>query len=126
VLTENLAREQDRRKCIYWPDPTPVDPAQRNADITTRFGTGAISPNQIRTEFGDKPYEFGGDDPVLPMGVAPVPWASNQQMENESVDFSEPLDETDNIDQPDSTEPAAAPGETVNRVFSTNGTHATR
>jgi HK97 family phage portal protein len=74
ILTEQLAKEFDQRAICFWPDPTPNDPAQVNADILADFQTGAITPNEIRRLRGREPYEFGGDDPFMPGNVAPVAW----------------------------------------------------
>jgi hypothetical protein len=74
VLTERLAKEFDPRAICFWPDPTPNDPAQVNADILADFQTGAITPNEIRRLRGREPYEFGGDDPMITGTVMPVAW----------------------------------------------------
>lgn len=63
----------------YFDDPTPKDPAQLNADIQADSQIGAITVNEVRAERGREPYPYGGDDPCLPMGVAPMPWATGQE-----------------------------------------------
>jgi phage portal protein BeeE len=90
VFTENLAKDFDRRAVIYWPDPTPVDAAQRNGDITVQIANGLMTPNEGRREFGREPYPNGGDDPLIPMGVTPVPWVTGAGTFQEPTGVLEP------------------------------------
>lgn len=79
VATEELAREFADDLVVYWPSEAPDDPEQVNADIQVDLAAGAITPNEIRTKRGREPYEFGGDDPVMPQTVSVVPWGTGEQ-----------------------------------------------
>lgn len=78
VITEQLAAEFDPNLLVYWPDMTPDDPEQRNKDIDQDFRAGAITPNEIRRLRGREPYEHGGDDPMMPAALVPMPWVSGE------------------------------------------------
>jgi phage portal protein BeeE len=80
-LTERLAKEFDESLTVYWEDPTPTDPSQKLQENKELAGMGARTVNEVRTEYGDEPYPFGGDDPMLPMGSSPVGWATGEQPE---------------------------------------------
>jgi phage portal protein BeeE len=86
ILTERVAprfqEESDTRKrIIYYEDPTPTDPAQRLSEHQAYLSAGVISVNEARADIGKEPYPNGGDDPVLPMGVGPVPWVTGEEDE---------------------------------------------
>jgi HK97 family phage portal protein len=80
TLTEKLAARYDERLRIWWDDCTPQDPAQLNADLQADLAAGAITPNEWRALRGRPPYEHGGDDPLLSMGVAPMPLNSGEDL----------------------------------------------
>lgn len=73
TMTRHLARRYDERLRMWWDDTSPVDPQQLNADIDCDARNGAISPNEIRSLRGREGWKKGGDDPLLPMGTAPMP-----------------------------------------------------
>lgn len=98
ILTEKLAKRFDDDLIVYHDDPTPNDPQQRNADIALRAQHGAITPNEIRREFGDEPYEHGGDDPLLSPSVVPVPWATGE--DGDAQAFAEALAAMQEAKQP--------------------------
>lgn len=76
VLTEKLARRYDPRLRVWWDDPTPDDPRQLNEDLRTDWSMGALTPNEVRALRGRGPFEHGGDDPLMPAGMQPRPWAT--------------------------------------------------
>lgn len=73
VLTERLASRWDADLRTWWDDPTPPSPTQVNQDLETDFKWGIRTPNEGRALRGLEPYRFGGDDPLLPVGTAPMP-----------------------------------------------------
>lgn len=73
VLTKDLCSIYDPRIRCWWDDPTPDNPEQKRADIKLQFDTGAITTNEIRAEYGREAYAHGGDDPLVNMGVSPMP-----------------------------------------------------
>lgn len=82
VLTEKLcprfAKPGEKLVC-YWPDPTPDDPETKLKEAQALAALSANTPNEIRENFGKKPFEFGGDDPMGSMGQQPLPWATGEQ-----------------------------------------------
>lgn len=85
IMTEHIAREYEDDLVVYWPNDLPQDPDAKRADLEFQRDSGALTPNEIRTEFGREPFEFGGDDPLLPPALAPVPWATGQQAEGDEL-----------------------------------------
>ncbi|HZN66128.1 MAG TPA: phage portal protein, partial [Tepidisphaeraceae bacterium] len=79
-LTRHLARRYDEALRIWWDDATPQDPVQLNADLQADAVMGAITPNEIRGVRGRPNYEHGGDDPLLPQGLAPVPLNTGEDL----------------------------------------------
>ena len=84
ILTERLAPmfaddEERRKTVIYFEDSSPKDPAQKLSDATGLLSAGAKTINEVRAEYGLEPFPYGGDDPCLPMGSSPVPWATGQE-----------------------------------------------
>ncbi len=73
VFTENLAADFDPNLKIWWDDVTPADAQQLNQDLTLDLANGLITLNEARAIRGRPPYKHGGDDPLLPQGLAPVP-----------------------------------------------------
>lgn len=78
VLTEKLAKRYGDEWCIYWPDPVPDDPDLNLRKQDQGLRTGTLTVNEARADDGREPYEFGGDDPTLPMGTQTVPWATGE------------------------------------------------
>lgn len=105
ISTEKLAHEFDPSALIYWPDPTPPDADQVNRDITTDVAASAVAPNEVRKLRGREAFPYGGDDPLLPLGVSPSGWATGDIPEPEPVGF-----EGDDIDTPDIPDPIAERG----------------
>lgn len=95
-----IARKFGADRVVYWPDPTPDDPAQVNQDIDTDVRAGARTPNEIRRKRGLDPYQFGGDDPIMPMGVSPMPMGTGMDAEDVIVPALEDRHEEEQ-EQPD-------------------------
>lgn len=76
VLTEKLAARWDRRLRVWWPDPSPDDPAQDLAVRQAMMGAGALTPNEWRQSMGLDAFEHGGDNPVL--GGQEMPWGTGE------------------------------------------------
>lgn len=77
VLTAHLCSRFDtakRRMRLWWPDATPLDPAQLNADIQTDASLAAITTNEVRALRGRAPYRRGGNNPWAPSGVVEYPF----------------------------------------------------
>ncbi len=101
--TEKLAWRWDKKLCIAWMSMTPDDATQKLAQQQADVAAGARVPNEIRKERGLEPYKNGGDDPILPMGMAPMPMntgmdlsglsqlmpGGDQQQQQDGVDASE-------------------------------------
>lgn len=79
VVTEKIIRPTPGHEdgTFFFDDHVINDPEQQRADINMRWEKCAISPNQIRVLYGDEPWEFGGDDPVL--NGAPIPWGTGKK-----------------------------------------------
>lgn len=75
ILSERLAPRFDENAIIFWQDNPPTDPDQRNKDMLMRAQTLSISPNEIRKQFGDEPFPYGGDNPISPTGIE-MPWVT--------------------------------------------------
>ncbi len=76
--TKHLASRWDEpgRRCRLWYDDcVPADPAQVNADIASDLSASAITPNEVRSMRGRKPYRLGGNNPMIqgPGGIMPYP-----------------------------------------------------
>jgi HK97 family phage portal protein len=71
VITEKLAKPNfDDSAVVFWEDATPVDAAQRNADMQADFAMGAITPDEVRQERGKPPVEGGiGKHHLAPAGL---------------------------------------------------------
>lgn len=62
VMTERLARRWDKRLRLWWPDPTPDDPAQKRENLLALHQMEAVTPNEARMELlGWAPLP-GGDE----------------------------------------------------------------
>jgi HK97 family phage portal protein len=59
TFTEKLGRRFPGEPMVWYADPTPDDPAQLNADITTDFACGAIDADEIRALRGRPPRATG-------------------------------------------------------------------
>ncbi len=82
VLTERLAtrfEEHAEELVIWWEDPTPEDPEFKLKKAQQLAALSANTPNEIREDFGQQPFEFGGDDPMGAMGQQPLPWNTGEQ-----------------------------------------------
>src|ERR1043166_1570225 len=69
---------EGRRLRVWWDSCAPRDPAQVLAEHQAYLAAGALTLNEVRQELGKEPYEFGGWDPILPVGVAPMPFATGE------------------------------------------------
>lgn len=69
---------------FFFDDHVIDDPEQQLREIQAKWEKGAITPNEIRAMFGDEPWEYGGDDPVL--NGAPVNWATGKNPEQDLTD----------------------------------------
>ncbi len=78
VITEKIIRETPGHEdgIFFFDDHVIDDPEQMLREIQSRWDKAAISPNQIKALFGDEPWEFGGDDPVLNGAV--VAWGTGR------------------------------------------------
>lgn len=83
ILTEKLASRfpGGRKLCVYWPDMTPDDPVQHLAENVAYLAAGVKTVNEVRSEIGLEAYPHGGDDPMPPMGSAPVPWVTGEDLD---------------------------------------------
>jgi len=74
VLTEKLCRRYDDELVAYWPDSTPDDPDMKLRKWGDAVSKGCATPNEFRRHVLDlPPFEHGGDDPIVPMGMSPLP-----------------------------------------------------
>lgn len=79
VLTQCLARRWDESLRVWWPDNTPPNPQQRVADIQAQKACNAISPDEVRAEFGREPLPDGlGELPYANPSEAPLGEAAQQ------------------------------------------------
>ena len=69
AITEQVAARYDDRLRVWWADQTPDDPAVRVRDLEFQARAGALTPNEVRAEFGRKPLA-GLDAPLAPMNAA--------------------------------------------------------
>jgi HK97 family phage portal protein len=81
VMTEKLAARYDRRLRIWWDDCTPADPTQVNADLALDLQYGVRTLNEARAVRGLEPYQHGGDDPMVGMGLAPLPLNTGEEQD---------------------------------------------
>lgn len=73
VMTEKLAVPHYGEAMRIWTeDLTPSDPDADRADADMLANRGAVTPNELRAKYGYEPYEHGGDDPLVGMGIAPL------------------------------------------------------
>jgi HK97 family phage portal protein len=61
TFTEKLAHRYDSRLRWWWDDPTPDDPEQKRQDLMALGKLQAITPNEVRSEYGYPPMP-GGDE----------------------------------------------------------------
>ncbi len=90
--------EGGRKIVGYYEDPTPIDPAQLNADLQLDTTAGIRTLNEARAARGLEPYPHGGDDPILPMGSSPVPWATGEEDDWLPVPEQQPEEQGTEID----------------------------
>lgn len=74
---------------MFWSDRVLDDPEQVQRDMSFRFSSGAASPNDIKTAYGEEPWPYGGDDPLLNGQV--VPWNTGKQQQ-EDVELEQSFD----------------------------------
>jgi phage portal protein BeeE len=79
MYTEKLAKEFGEDLVVYWDNPVPEDPEMELKKRVAKFAAGALSPNQWLTADGEEPWDHGGDDPFLPMGLQEMPWCTGVQ-----------------------------------------------
>jgi HK97 family phage portal protein len=70
---------------VYYQDCTPADPQQQLAENTAYLDRGVITINEMRQELGRDKYPFGGDDPIMPVGSAPMPFVTGDDLQD--MDF---------------------------------------
>ena len=78
IFTLHIASRFEDDLVIYWDDPTPSDPAQKMAELNAQYDRGVITPNEYRAEIGREPFPHGGDDPMVPMTLSPIGFASGE------------------------------------------------
>lgn len=69
----------DKTLHTFWPDPTPEDPELKLRMEDQDLRTGVRTINEVREERGYEPYEYGGDNPLLPMGLHEIAWKTGQE-----------------------------------------------
>lgn len=74
VLTEKIVKMTPHCEdgVLYWEDRRTGDPEYKLREMEFRKRSGALSPNEIRTNFGDEPWPNGGDDPFFE--EVEMPW----------------------------------------------------
>lgn len=76
VITEKIMQRHDPDSICFW-DERITDDELKLRQLQFQFGASAITPNEIRAEYGMEPYAHGGDDPIL--NGNPVPWGTGEQ-----------------------------------------------
>lgn len=69
----------DEQLNIFWNKPTPEDPELELKRQDQDLRTGCTHVNEVREERGKEPYEYGGDNPTLALGLHEVPWATGEE-----------------------------------------------
>jgi len=79
--TDKIAPRYDeqRRIRVYWDDCTQEDPVQKLAEHVAYLEKGVLTINEVRQEIGYAPYEYGGDNPMLPIGIQEYPLNEEEQ-----------------------------------------------
>lgn len=80
-LTEELANEYDEDLIAYWnePEAANADPDFKLKADDTRLKNQTKTPNEVREDNGDAPWEHGGDDPMGSPGMQPIPWNTGEE-----------------------------------------------
>jgi hypothetical protein len=79
-MTREYGPRWDDSVRIWYDDPTPDNPDQLNKDMEADYRMQAIVPNEVRAIRGREPYKEGGDDPMCPMGVSPIPLNTGEDL----------------------------------------------
>ncbi len=82
-ISTDHEEEQGKEIRVWWPDGSPPDPQQVNADLAVDLANALITPNEARAIRGRPPYELGGDNPLVqgPGGLMPLPINVEEDME---------------------------------------------
>lgn len=84
ALTRGLVEPHyDENGLLYWKDATPEDPefVLKKWETATRMGWCTLNEPRQHV-LGLEPYEHGGDDPILPMGSAPMPIGTGDEYDD--------------------------------------------
>jgi hypothetical protein len=74
-----VARRFDDGLIGYFEDPVGQDHDQKLAEINVRVAAHAMTPNEVREEFGDEPWGHGGEDPLGTGAEVPLPMATGKK-----------------------------------------------
>jgi len=80
---------------MWFPDDSPEDPQQINADIQTDLQANAITPNEVREIREREPYAHGGNDPMIqgPGGPVPLPMKTGEDDYQQLYDLVPTIDD---------------------------------
>jgi HK97 family phage portal protein len=110
MFTKHLAPRfpEGRRLRVYWQDCKIDDPAQKLAEDTAFLDRGVITINEKRQELGRDKYEHGGDDPLLQVGLAPMPFVTGDNLQDMDFVLPRGADTLENREQQDQAAEEAA------------------
>ncbi len=81
VLTRWLGSRYEGQPRIWWPNTVPESPEDLRAKLDLAAKYGWIVPNEGRAMLLDlEPFEHGGDDPMVPAGLMPIPFATGEDL----------------------------------------------
>lgn len=113
IVTEKLARRFSPDLRVWWDDTTPDDPQLLETQLKTDMASGSVTPNEVRMMRGRRPYQYGGDDPIIASIGLVLPWGTGDEKnainpfdrsskDSESPSKSKPEKESEDSQEEDS------------------------
>jgi hypothetical protein len=78
-----VAQTFDPKLVMFHDDLAPEDPEQKREDLEVQGRLGAVTPNEVRQEYGREPYKRGGDDPLVPMTLSVLPINTGEDLDED-------------------------------------------